>query len=134
MKLPAEVLMTRDRYVKAFPMWNVPPSEEAEERARVWTLGLIAQINFDNGTVYGSKRASATRPLSKDGMASREGGKLLCWDMLSGAGTGAPSVNDNPDSMDITGQIFEPVPKRGSACSCTQGSRLARAPMPKSTS
>jgi hypothetical protein len=40
-------------------------------------------------------------------MAQQTGATLVVFDMLSGAGTGQPSLNANPDSQDITGQIFE---------------------------
>ncbi len=108
MKLPANVLATRDRYVAAFHLWTMPAGEAAEMRAREWTLGLIAQVGWEHPNQgYGSKRASADRPLSKDGMAQQTGATLVVFDMLSGAGTGQPSLNANPDSQDITGQIFE---------------------------
>lgn len=110
MKLPTAVLVTRDRYVAAFPLWTMPAGAAAEERARTWTLGLIAQIVFEfPGSDYGSKRADASRPLSKDGIAQQLGPQLLVWDLLSGAGTGQPTLTKNPDAEDITGQIFEIV-------------------------
>ncbi len=108
MHLPSAVLATRDRYVAAFPLWSMPAGEAAEMRAREWTLGLIAQVGWEHDAQgYGSKRASADRPLSKDGMAQQIGATLVVYDMLSGAGTGNPSLNANPESQDITGQIFE---------------------------
>ncbi len=115
MKLPSPVLATRNRYVAAFPLWSMPvdPNDPAsvaaaENRARTWTLGLVAQIVFEfPGSNYGSKRASPTRPLSKDGIAQQLGPQILVWDMLSGAGTGSPTLTSNPDSEDISSQIFE---------------------------
>lgn len=110
MKLPAAVLNTRDRYVAAFPLWVVPAGPAAEDKARQWTLGLVAQIVFEfPGHGYGSKRASPDRPISKDGLAMQIGAQLVVWDMLSGAGTGAPSLTNNPEAEDITGQLFEMV-------------------------
>ena len=113
MKLPTAVLQTRDRYVVAFPMWSMPPGVAAEERGRQWTLGLIAQIGFEHESYgYGSKRADPNRPISKDSMAQQTGGTLWNWDMLSGTGTGTPSVNANPDGENITGQIYVYVAPR----------------------
>lgn len=111
MQLPGGVLATRDRYVAAFPLWVMAPGEAAEDRARTWTLGLIAQVAFEHPTaLYGSKRAAKGNPLSKDSMAQPQGnGRLYAWDLLSGAGTGAPTIVAHPESVDITGQIFEPV-------------------------
>ena len=112
MKLPSAVLATRDRYVAAFPLWSVPESQ-ADDTARKWTLGLIAQINFEHPNQgYGSKRADAGRPLSKDSLAQQVGATLNNWDLLSGTGTGHPTLVQNPDSEDITGQIWEFVAGR----------------------
>src|SRR6187399_2699112 len=113
MKLPAEMLDTRGRYLVAFPLWSMPAGPAAEDRARQWTLGLVAQVCYEHhGMGYGSKRASPDRPISKDGLAQQSGAKLFVWDMLSGAGTGTPSLTNNPDGEDITGQIFEHVEPR----------------------
>jgi len=112
MKLPSAVLATRDRYVETFPLWTMPEGPAAEDQARQWTLGLVSQIVFEHGTTYGSKRADPNRPISKDGLAQQQGATLLVWDMLSAAGTGSPSLNQNPDSQDITGQIYEHVEGR----------------------
>lgn len=132
MKLPPAVLATRDRYVAMFPLWDTPGDPTAEDRARQWTLGLISQIVYEHpGQGYGSKRADPGRPLSKDAIAqqtetatsgaARATGKgkqapatrtylqLLGWDLLTGAGSGSPQLVPDPDSMDITGQVFEPV-------------------------
>jgi len=110
MKLPAAVLNTRSRYVATFPLWVMPPGPDAEERARQWTLYLVAQIVYEfPGQGYGSKRADNSRPISKDSLAQTGEGLLFNWDMLSGAGTGAPRLTDNPDGENITGQIFVPV-------------------------
>lgn len=108
MQLPSQVLATRDRYLAAFPLWVMPPGPEAEERGRQWTLGLIAQINFDHPALaYGSKQSSPTNPPSKDAVAQiQPSGALYSWDMLSGVGTGAPTSNPNPDHHDITGQVY----------------------------
>jgi hypothetical protein len=112
MKLPSAVLATRDRYVAAFPLWNVPV-EQADDTARQWTLGLIAQFVWEHPNQgYGSKRADAGRPLSKDSVAQKVGAQILNWDMLSGTGTGHPTLVLNPDSQDISDQIWEFVQGR----------------------
>jgi hypothetical protein len=109
-KLPAAVLATRDRYVARFPMWTMPGGLAAENKARSWNIGLAKQIAYEHpGQNYGTKRAAKDRPVSKDAIAQQQGATLLCWDMLSGAGDGSPTVNANPDSQDITGQEFEYV-------------------------
>lgn len=114
MKLPAAVLATRDRYVAKFPLWNMPagtPEEvaAAEERARQWSLGLASQVAWEHpGQGYGSKRADANRPISKDGLAQLAD-RLWVFDLLSGAGTGRPKLVPEPVAEDITGQVFVPV-------------------------
>ncbi len=112
MHLPSAILATRDRYVAAFPMWSVPESQ-ADDTARKWTLGLIAQVNWEHPNQgYGSKRADAGRPLSKDSLAQKVGAQILNWDMLSGTGTGHPTLVQNPDSEDISDQVWEFVQGR----------------------
>lgn len=114
MKLPAAVLATRDRYVAKFPLWIMPagtPAEvlAAEERARQWDAGLASQVAWEHpGQGYGLKRADAGRPVTKDGLAQLSD-RLWVFDMLSGAGTGRPTLVPNPDAQDITGQVFVPV-------------------------
>lgn len=112
MKLPSGVLQTRDRYVAAFPLWVMEAGAKAEDRARKWTIGLASQIVFEHGATYGSKRADPTRPISKDAIAQMQGPYLYGWDMLTGAGSGAPKLVSNPDSIDLTGQYFEAVAGR----------------------
>lgn len=112
MKLPSGVLATRDRYVEAFPLWEMESGAAAEDRARKWTVGLVSQIVFEHGPTYGSKRADPGRPISKDAIAQQNGAELLGWDMLTGAGSGSPTLVTNPSSMDITGQVFEHVEGR----------------------
>jgi hypothetical protein len=70
-----------------------------------WTLPFVSQIVFElPNQGYGSKRASG--PPSKDSLAQQVGGKLFGWDFLLGTGTGHPTLNDDPDAEDITGQTF----------------------------
>jgi len=109
--LAPDALAVRDRYVTAFPLWDMPPGPAAEERARTWTLGLCNQLAHDlPGQNYGAKRADANRPISKDAVAQKQpNGALFSWDMLSGAGDGSPELVQNPDSEDITGQVFVQV-------------------------
>lgn len=110
MKLPDDVKATRDRYVETFPLWVMDPGPAAEERARTWTLGFVSQVVYEHpGQGYGSKRADPGRPISKDALAQQQGATLLGWDLMTGAGGGSPTLNDDPDSMNITGQVFEPI-------------------------
>jgi hypothetical protein len=115
MNLPWYVLAIRDRYVAALSLWTMPEGPAAEDRARQWTLGLIAQVVYERpGEGYGSKRADPTRPLSKDGLARDDAfsHQLLVWDLLAGAGSGRPTLVANPESHEITGQVFVEIPGR----------------------
>lgn len=114
--LSSDVLNIRSAYVAAFPLWHGMPVDTpeqvalAEDRARQWVYGFQQQVAYSlPGQSYGSKRASATRPVTKDGLAQQTNGRLIVWDMLSGAGTGSPTLTENPSGEDITGQIFVPV-------------------------
>lgn len=113
MKLPQQVLVIRDRYVAAYPVPSGGPNpadESFENRCRTWIRGMAEQIVFETqDPAWGCKNAGGGRPQSKDALAHQGGMTLLCWDMLFGVGTGSPSLVQNPDSQDITGQTFMPV-------------------------
>ena len=116
MKLPSQMIALRDLYVLDRPLWSIPPSPEADERARQWTIGFAKQSMFSFPELnFGSKRADPGRPISKDSIAQEQHAihpmqyGLLSWDMLSGAGSGSPTLVLNPESSNITGQIFVPV-------------------------
>lgn len=65
------------------------------------------------GGEFGWKRASATRPESKETLALRVGNaQLHGWDLLVGVGTGAPRLSDDPSYHDLVAegnQVFIPV-------------------------
>ena len=110
MQLPVGVHNIVAEFVAKYQLWSMPSGPEAEERARQWSTWLAEQLAFEfphDG--WGKKRADPGRPVSKDAIARQVGPQLLAWDMLTGAGTGAPALVPNPDSQDITGQVFVPV-------------------------
>lgn len=105
MKLPADVLNTRDRFIQKFP-WPLHNEDEFRE----WFGRMLQQIVFEHPDEgYGWK--SADGPPSKDVMANNQVSprRLIGWDMFTGVGTGTPIMVPSPDSMDITGQTFIPV-------------------------
>jgi hypothetical protein len=107
MKLAAEIKTVRTRYVAVFPVPQGEPGPAFEEQVRQWSIRFAEQVAYDvPGQGYGTKRASPTRPISKDSLARNAGDTLLSWDLLIGAGTGQPRLIDDPDSKDITGQVF----------------------------
>jgi hypothetical protein len=109
-KLTAEVKSIRARYLAAFPVPQGSASPEFEEEARQWSIRFAEQVAFERpGEGYGMKRADPTRPISKDTLSRQVDGQLLIWDLLTGTGTGHPSMVDDPDSQDVTGQTFSPV-------------------------
>lgn len=111
MKLPASVKALLTRYVARFPIPQTPGGGDAhEERCRQWALRFAEQVAFTHpNDGWGMKRADPGRPLSKDSIARQVEARLLMWDLLSGAGTGSPTLVDDPDSHDVTGQVFVPV-------------------------
>lgn len=110
MKLPIAVRATLARFVERYPVPNGVPGEAIEDAVRQWTNRAVEQVVYENpGKGWGSKRADANRPQSKDGIANNQimGGKLLVWDLVTGAGTGSGSyVGENSDAIDITGQVY----------------------------
>lgn len=113
MKLPDEVKSIRDRYVAKFPVPQGAPSEEFEESARWWTIGLVEQVAFElPGHGWGVKRADPNRPISKDTISQDlGGGRIRIWDLMTGTGTGRPRLAADPDSEDVAGQFFETRPE-----------------------
>lgn len=110
MLLPDAVKQVRARFIEAFPVPQGTPGEEFEERARQWTIKFAQQVAFDvPNQGWGMKRADPNRPISKDTIAKVDAGRLLIWDLLTGTGTGMPRPVDDPDSQDITGQLFVEV-------------------------
>ena len=109
--LPPEVKSIRSRYVAAFPVPQGDKGAAHEERCRQWSIRFAEQVAYeipDQG--YGVKRASPSRPISKDTLARwAPPGRLLMWDLLSGAGTGKPTLVTDPKSEDVTGQTFVAV-------------------------
>lgn len=110
MQLPETVKQIRARYIAAFPVPQGVPGEAFEELARQWTIAFAEQVAFDlPNQGWGMKRADPNRPISKDTISKLEGGRLFIWDLLTGTGTGTPRPVDNPESEDITGQLFVQV-------------------------
>lgn len=112
MQLPDAVKASRDRFVARFPVPQGVPGDAIEEEARQWSRRLSQQVQFDTGDArYGMKNAGGGRPTSKDTLAfDLGGGRIRIWDLISGAGTGHGALVSDPQSVDITGQVFEPQP------------------------
>lgn len=110
MPLPQAVKNIRARYLAKFPLPQGDPSPEQEEICRQWSIRFAEQVAFElPGQGWGVKRADPGRPIGKDSIARQLAaeGVLLCWDLMTGAGTGRPALNDSPSSEEITGQFFE---------------------------
>lgn len=111
MTLPGKITALLIRFEQAFPLPQGTPGTAHEERCRQWAIRFAQQCEYafpDEG--YGVKRASKTRPISKDSLANnRLAGHLVSWDLMSGAGTGKPKLSPHPQFHDIPGQTFVPV-------------------------
>lgn len=110
MQLPAEVKAIRARYVATFPVPQGEPGEAFEESARQWSIRFAEQVAFEQGPLWGMKRADPNRPISKDTLSLYgNDGAIIIWDLLMGTGTGKPRLVDDPHGHEITGQVFVPV-------------------------
>lgn len=112
MQLPESIQSLLTRYVAQYPIPTGEPGEAHEEHVRQWSIRFAEQVAYSEGKEWGMKRADPNRPISKDTLSRYAGGKLLIWDLLIGTGTGNPRLNPNPESDDVTGQVFEPVMPR----------------------
>lgn len=89
-------------YVERYPL---PTTEEA---AQTWTHRLCEQLAFSfpvDG--WGHKSAGEGRPHSKDCIAIKA--PFVGWDIIVSAGSPAATLNLSGDSIDLAGQLFEPV-------------------------
>ncbi|MGE3510188.1 MAG: hypothetical protein AB7N65_15050 [Vicinamibacterales bacterium] len=108
MKLTDPVKDIRRRYVEAFGLPSGNPNDPLwEDTLRAWTQRFIQQVVHERPSEnWGWKSAGGGRPPSKDSLARQIDGRLWSWDLLIGAGTGTPTLAEDPDGHDITGQVF----------------------------
>lgn len=93
--------------VKPIPQKKVlETSAMYESRLRTWTQGVAEQFCFSYGSAWGCKKASQTRPQSKDSIALIDGAVIWGFDLLIGSGTGKPTLAPDPTAVDISQQVF----------------------------
>jgi hypothetical protein len=109
MQLPDSVKAIRARYVAQYPVPTGDPGEAFEERARQWSIRFAEQVAFEQGPLWGMKRADNGRPISKDTITLYGDDALTIWDLLTGTGTGNPRLVDDPHGEEIRGQVFVKV-------------------------
>lgn len=109
MKLPQKVKALLQTFEAKFPLPQGTPGEAHEERCREWVIRFAEQAAYEfPSDRYGVKRASPTRPISKDSLAQKKT-RLVSWDLMDGAGTGHPTISDEPEFHDIPDQVFVEV-------------------------
>jgi hypothetical protein len=96
-------------FAAKFPLPQGQPGEEHENNCRAWSLTFAEQVRFSTGDErWGVKRAAG--PQSKDTIAyNHDDGSITVFDLMAGAGTGAPVLNPQPHGERVTGQTFIPV-------------------------
>lgn len=101
MNIPNEILPIARRFAEVFPLWLHGNDDER----KIEHTKFCQQVVFETGNrLYGTKRASPTRPLTKDALALKDGNTLHAWDLVTSWGT------LNFDSYhDITDQVFVEV-------------------------
>lgn len=119
MRLAPEVLRVVTAYAAVAP---VPQGAAGtiDDACRVWTERLCQTVRFHFpeglpgvGGTFGWKRASDSRPPSKETLALQVGSALHGWDLLIGVGTGTPTLSPDPAYHDLIAegpQVFLPVP------------------------
>jgi hypothetical protein len=107
MKLTDAEKATLTAFAAAFPMTTV--ADEDGRRAWTWKLAQTFAARFP-AQGWGTKRASSTRPLSKDAVARIVDGIIWSWDVVTG-GNDPLKLNPNADAENISasGQVFVPV-------------------------
>ena len=96
------------RFAAAFPLPR-GAGDAYEDKCRAWCLQFAEQVRFATGDAsWGVKRAAG--PQSKDTIAQDVGnGRLMVFEILSGADSGSPVINAQPRGQATTGQTFIPV-------------------------
>ena len=98
------------RFAAAFPLPQSPGGGGVhEDKCRAWCLQFAQQVRFSTGDAScGVKRAGG--PQSKDTIAQDVGnGRLMVFEIMSGAESGSPVLNPQPRGQATTGQTFIPV-------------------------
>ncbi len=108
MRLTASEKATLIAFNEKFPVAAIPGADEEARRAWTWKLAQTFAARFVIG--WGTKRADANRPLSKDSIAYVSAGRLYGFDVV--LGTDPLTLNENVDGEDITGQVYVPVPAK----------------------
>ena len=109
--LPDKVIATLDKFFAAkcgkYDDGSLAPPI-GEDNVRNLIIDADEQVAFEfPNEGWGTKRADAGRPVSKDSLARSTGGKLFIWDLVSGAGTEHPTFTyKNANSQDVTGQVY----------------------------
>lgn len=103
-----------DLYALLVTFENKFPLPVGENEIRDWTIKFIQQAIFQFPSEgYGSKRASASRPLSKDTIAKAtpDSVNFIAWDIVIGSGTDTPKLaSPNAESFELSApQIFVPL-------------------------
>lgn len=107
MNFPENAKPIVDQFVQKFP---VPTGGDVNDQCRRWCLMLAEQVKFSTADPnWGVKRADGGRPQSKDSITYNAGSAIWNFDMLTGVGTGSPTLVRWPEGVDITGQTFMPV-------------------------
>ncbi len=102
MKLPADAKALIERFAAAFPL----PQNEAD--ATVWIRRMAEQLAFSFPLAgWGTKRASETRPQTKDVVCFES--PFIGWDLVYAAGSPDARLILDGDSIDLTGQVYIPV-------------------------
>jgi hypothetical protein len=85
-----------------------PVPTTGDDAARDWTHRLCEQLAFScPADGWGHKRADPTRPHSADCIAIRA--PFVGWDIIDSAGTPQAALRLGGQSLDLSGQTFEPV-------------------------
>jgi hypothetical protein len=102
MKLSTSVKETIVRFAAKFPLAT------NDEESRVWTHKLAQQLAFSFPSEgWGHKSAGGGRPHSADCIAIKA--PFVGWDVISGGGAPGAKLQLESDSIDLSGQEFEPV-------------------------
>jgi hypothetical protein len=99
MQLPSNVLAV----VKLFEPQLPQGDDWTDENRRAWNIKVAQQVRWLFGPKWGTKRADATRPISKDALAYMDVDNLWAFDTVNGM---TRKVNDSVEGIDISNQIF----------------------------
>jgi hypothetical protein len=89
---------------------NTTLAKGTDDDRRAFTMLVAQQVCYELGPQWGTKKASETRPLSKDTLAFNGPDQLHGWDLINGTTREPNTFPEEINPNEMREQVFVPVP------------------------